>query len=75
MAQGGSQAGCCTGAAKMYATTIDPNSPGASVIGPDDWKNRMSADSALLRKQIRETCGFPVLHWLSPSAGFRVPER
>ena len=27
---------------KMYATTIEPNSPGPRVIGPEDWKKRVS---------------------------------
>ena len=30
----------------MYATTIDPRLPGASVSGVDDWKNRMSPGEA-----------------------------
>ena len=40
ISQGGEHAGSCTGAAKIYATTIEPNSPGRRVIGPEDWKKR-----------------------------------
>ena len=32
-----------TGAAKIEATTMEPNCPGPRLSGPDDWKNRMSS--------------------------------
>jgi len=41
-----------TGAAKMYATTIEPWPPGGRLSGPDDSKNRMSAGLLMFTKQM-----------------------
>ena len=64
-----------TGAAKIYATTIEPKPPAGNANGVDDWKNRMSADAALLTKQTLVTDGSPLLHGASPAAVEMLPDR
>ncbi len=64
-----------TGAAKMYATTIEPRPPGARLSEVDDWKKRMSAGEPLFTQQMWVTVGSPVLQAWSPAAGLREPDR
>ena len=64
-----------TGAAKMYATTIEPWPPGGSVRAVEDWKNRMSAGVVLLIQQMRVCDGTPVLQGWSPAGTEMLPDR
>src|SRR5688500_9489290 len=60
-----------TGAANTYATVIDPKPPGGRLIGPEDWKNRMSAGLLMFTKQILASSGFG--REQAPSVAVRPP--
>ena len=50
---------------------MEPKAPGSRSMGPDDWKNRMSAGLPRFTKQILEASGLGIEQ--APSAGVKPP--
>ena len=50
---------------------MEPNAPAARSIGPDDWKNRMSAPLLMFTKQILASSGLGSEQ--EPSTGRKRP--